>query len=175
MSHTYDTAARSRAATRGWIWRRTTTPDVLAARHFYALAKTVPWAPARLYVCDVAEAAQVHFLAAHPGDSRTLDAIAVARRYTLGESTDKERLAAMHLLQPLYDAIDTYRPIEAPAACAVQAACFTLVKLQVWCIEWTLVWADKTSGAYPAGRLDYARHTPALEHMQHVHEVRLSA
>ncbi|MDB5057993.1 MAG: hypothetical protein JWO59_1465 [Chloroflexi bacterium] len=166
MSTAYSTEKRSRAAKWGWRLRKEgPSPEMLAAMRFRMAMRAADPRLARLYTCDVAESVQHLALAAFPGSTATVDAIAVARLYANGAATDKERLAAQQPIRKLFGQIENSRYHEDPAACALQAAAFTLDKLLIWVVEWGLHWADTAANPACKGRLDYARHSPVLEAM----------
>lgn len=98
----YDTAARSRAAKNGWVWRRalagrTVTPEWVAHRRLGDLLRHGDPCALRILACDLAEGVLHRYAEYFPGDVRPALAIQVARRYATGDADDKERLAAHHL------------------------------------------------------------------------------
>jgi hypothetical protein len=143
MSSNYDTDKRSRAAKWGWRTRRAeVTPEILAHRRLDALIRTADPRLARLYVCDLADAALPIFAAVHPDTARPTAALDVARRYANGNATDKERLTAQHTLWPLYDLFDDKQPRHyTPPECALGAVSFALVKEHARGVEWGAYWA----------------------------------
>jgi hypothetical protein len=166
----YDTEKRSRAAKMGWVWRRAVrTPEEIAKAEtrlrFHMAMKAADPCRARLYVCDVAQAVQHHYLAVFPGDTRTLDALALARTIASDTPPTAYRLRKMRTrIIEQYRHFETRRSENTPAYRALQAAGFALSTSIAGAIEWGLAWADSTND--PASYYwhpDYTRHTPALE------------
>jgi hypothetical protein len=155
----YGPEQRSEAAKLGWQRRKGLAEQPVYLRFFAAIREADPTA-LRLYVCDVAEAAQRHYLAVYPDDRRTLDGIAVARKYARGEASEGERLKALRVLQLLCDA--TLHQEDA-AAYAVQAASFTLSRSRRWMAEWTLCWADLAEHGDHHNVASMGRHLAAIE------------
>jgi hypothetical protein len=155
----YTIQDRREAAQLGWQRRKGLVEQPVYVRFYQAIRDADPTA-LRLYVCDVAEAAQRHYLAVFPEDRRTLDGIAVAPRYASGEASEQERLKALRILHHLCDA--TYNRDD-PAAYAAQAASFALSGRLHWVAEWGLLWADCAEHQDHRNEASMARHLQALE------------
>ena len=159
---TYTTERRAAAAKLGWLRRRGLIAPEPWPVFKAAVLATDPRA-VRLFICDQVSSVQHHFLAKYPNDMCTLEVIAAARRYANGEASDQERRRVLKPVRPLLEWIDR----DDPASCALQAACFCIVKPILWAAHWGLDWAMLADHPRATRPLDFAHYAGVFAALAH--------